>query len=211
MNIKRLAVKVSVLLFAPIMVSTGVLAAASDSTNFTQQIGSGTLSTFIGDSTGAEVANPSVSFTSKAVSSLVQTSTGTLGTSGQRIYIDNPGGANNGWTVTLAATSGPSAKWTSGGNQYAYNAALPTGGQLSVNPSVGSLVNEVGALSGLTIGTLGTFVSGVTDSITIVTAGSGSDDISRVYVTGITLSQTIPASTPAGTYTLDFTATATAS
>jgi hypothetical protein len=209
--VKKIVMRGMLFVLAPVFISTGVLAATSDSTNFTQQIGSGTLSTYIGDATGAEVANPSVAFTAKAVSSSMQTSTGTLGTSSQRIYVDNPGGANNGWTVTLAATGGPTAKWTSGSNQYSYNALLPTDGQLSINPSIATISNEVGALTGLTIGTLGTFLSDVTSSITLITAGAGSDDINRVYITGINLIQTIPGGTPAGTYTIDFTETATAS
>jgi hypothetical protein len=195
---------------AVVGISAAVYAAASDSTNFTQQIGAGVISSFIGDASGAEVTSPSVAFSNVSVSNAVQTSTGTLGTNSERVYVDNPSGANSGWTVTLAATGGPSAKWTAGGNQYSYNGASSANGQLTVDPSVGTITMEVGTNTGITKGSSATYNSG-TSSITLLTASAGSDDINRLYLTGVGLSQTIPASTPPGSYQLDFTETVTAS
>ncbi len=189
--------------------ATTVQAALTDSTNFSQSISGGTLSTFIGDASGVEVPTPSVPFAAKTVSNAVQTSAGTFGTSSQRIYVDNPGAVtgSNGWTVTLAATGGSSATWTSGANTYPFNGTTSANGQLTVNPSVGTITAEVGGTTGITLGSSATFSGGSNTPVTLLNAASSADDINRVYLTGVGLSQTIPASTPAGTYSLDFTQT----
>lgn len=185
-------------------------AALTDSTNFSQQINAGVLSTFIGDTSGAEVASPNVGFSNVTVSTSTQTSTGTYGTNTQRIYVDNPGGANNGWTLALAATGGPSAVWTSGGNTYAFNGASAALGQLTVNPAAGTITPVVGTATGVSLGSSGTFSGGTNTPVGLLSASSGSDDISRVYLTGVGVSQTIPAAQVAGSYIIDFTQTAAA-
>lgn len=184
-------------------------AALTDSTNLSQSITSGTLSTFIGDTSGAEVTSPSVPFAARTVSNGLQTSTGTLGTNTERIYVDNPGAVtgSNGWTVTFAATGGPTAAWTSGGNTYPFNGAAAANGQLTVNPSTGTITAEVGGTTGITLGSSATFSGGSNTPVTLLNAASSADDINKVYLIGVSLSQTIPASTPAGTYSLDFTQT----
>jgi len=190
--------------------ATSVYAALTDSTLFSQQINGGTISTFIGDATGAEVASPNVVFPAKSISNAVQTSAGTYGTNTERIYVDNPGGANIGWNLSLAATSGASATWTSGGNTYPFNAASSALGQLTIDPSPGVLTASVGTTTGISKGTSGTFSGGTNTPINLLAAASGSDDIVRVYLTGVSASQTIPASQPAGSYTIDFTQTVVA-
>ena len=45
--------------------------------------------------------------------------------------------------------------------------------------------------------------------ITLLTAAAGSEDVWNGYVTGIGLSQVIPASAPVGTYTINLTQTVT--
>lgn len=184
-------------------------AALTDSTNFSQSITSGSLSTFIGDNTGNVVASPSVNFSAANVSNEVQTSTGTLGTGSERIYVDNPGAVTgaNGWTVTLAATGGSSAAWTSGGNTYPFNGTTSADGQLTVNPAAGSITAVVGTSTGISLGSSSSFSGGTNTPITLINASSTADDVNRIYVQGIGLSQTIPAGAPAGVYTLDFTQT----
>lgn len=191
--------------------SSSAYAALTDSTNLTQGITDGTLATFIGDTGGSEVATPNVNFPAQTVSGSMQTSVGTFGTNSERIYVDNPGGADNGWTLALAATSGPGTDWTSGGNTYAFDAATAANGQLTVNPAVGSITATLGTTTGISLGSSATFNNGVVDSVGLMTAAAGADDINRVYLTGVSMSQTIPAGTPAGTYTLDFTQTVAAS
>lgn len=207
------SILISTVVFAVIGVvggATSVYAALTDSTLFSQQINSGTLSTFIGDTSGVEVTTPNVVFPAKSVSTGVQTSAGTYGTNTERIYVDNPGGADNGWTLSLAATSGASATWTSGGNTYPFNAASSALGQLTINATPGTLTADVGTTTGITKGTSGTFSGGTNTPIGILAASAGSDNVARVYLTGVSASQTIPASQVAGSYTIDFTQTAVA-
>ncbi|MCA9341085.1 hypothetical protein KC952_00980 [Candidatus Saccharibacteria bacterium] len=211
---KKLFVTLSAVLSITALVAAtpSAYAALTDSTNLTQSITPGTLATLIGDTSGNEVATPSVGFTAKSVSGSTQTSTGTFGTSSERIYVDNPDGADNGWTLALASTGGYTSDWTSGGNHYPFNAATSSAGQLTIDPSVGTVTADVGTTTGVSKGSSGTYNhSGGTDSITLMTASAASDDIHKVYLTGVSMSQTIPAGTPSGSYAIDFTQTVTAS
>lgn len=203
-------VAVAAFAFGVVVVPSSVHAALTDTTNLTQAITDGTIATFIGDTGGSEVVTPNVSFPSQTVSALMQTSNGTFGTNAQRIYVDNPGGADNGWTLALAATSGPGTDWTSGGNTYAFDAATAANGQLTVNPSVGTITAALGTTTGISLGSSATFNNGVVDSVGLMSAAAGADDVNRVYLTGVSMSQTIPAGTPAGSYTIDFTQTVAA-
>ena len=208
---KNIVVSIAVLAVVGVVGSaTSVYAALTDSTLFSQQINAGTLSTFIGDASGVDVASPNVVFPAQTVSNAVQTSAGTYGTNTERIYVDNPGGGDNGWTLSFAATSGASATWTSGGNTYPFNAATSALGQLTINATPGTLTAVVGTTTGITKGTSGTFSGGANTPISLLAAAAGSDNIARVYLTGVTASQTIPASQVAGSYTIDFTQTAVA-
>ncbi len=200
-----------------------IVLAANNST-FNQTINAGTLSTDILDASRNSVASPSVGMTARNFSFNCQTSTGTFGTNTERIYVINPNAANNGWTLTLAATPGPTAVWTSGGNTFDFNDAAGSGctdgadadtkaGQLSVDPSVSTLTTDCTSCTttGVSKGSSSAYVQGTTDSLTLLTAAAASDDAWRGYITGVNLSQTIPAETPTGTYTLNMTLTATAS
>lgn len=62
----------------------------------------------------------------------------------------------------------------------------------------------------LVSGSSAAFNQGTTDSITLVNAGSTSNDVWRGYLSGATISQTIPAEQAADSYTLNLTLTATA-
>jgi hypothetical protein len=133
-------------------------------------------------------------------------STATFGTSTQQVYVKNPDAADNGWSVSLAATS-PTAVWDSTIADYDFNDVGSSGctdgadtdsfaGQLTIDPSVGSL--DVGACTSCTSTNVSkwssaSFVEGTTDSITILTGATGSDDIGDWKLSGVALSQTIPA------------------
>lgn len=209
MTAKTKVAVIGLAILAVVTGSTSVYAALTDTTDLSQTISAGTLATFIGDTSGNEVASPSIGFAAKTISGSTQTSAGTYGSNTQRIYVDNPGAVTgaNGWTVTFAATSGASATWTSGGDTYPFNGATSADGQLTVDPSGGSLTADVGSTTGITLGTSSTFSGGSNTPITIMSASSTADDINKVYLTGVSLSQTIPAATPAGTYTINFTQT----
>lgn len=202
-------------MIAAFVVALPAIAFASPQGRLSQVINAGTLSTDIVDGAGVSVASPAFSMTSTSVKTTCQTITGTYGDTGQRVSVDNPGGANAGWNLTIAATGGPTATWTNGAATYKFNDTAGTGctaGQLTLNPSVATLgLNGTSTSTGVTKGSSASFVSGSVDSITLMSASAASEDIWNGYLTGIGVSQKIPASTPAGTYTIDLTQTVTAS
>lgn len=178
----------------------------ADST-LTQSLSAGVISTDIRDAGGSIVVSPLFAMSPATVSNVQETVTGTFGSNSQRISIDNPGGANNGWTLTWNATTPGTGVWTSGGNTYPYNSSAALG-RMTVNPAAGTLTPVVGSSTGITLGTSASFTG--TDPITLLTAASNSDDVWNGYVTGIGLVQTIPASQPAGSYSISMTQTVTA-
>jgi len=200
---------------------------AANNSTFNQTINAGTLTTDILDASRNTVASPAVAMSAKNFSFNCQSSgsasTGTFGTNTERIYVTNPGAANNGWTLALAATSGATAVWTSGGNTFDFNDAGGSGctdgadadskgGQLTVDPSAGTITTDCGTCvaTNITKGSSTGYVEGTTDSVTLLNAAAASDDVWRGYLSGAGLSQTIPAETAAGTFTLNMTLTVTA-
>lgn len=210
MNVKKLSTY-ALMVGALVAVPGAVFAATTADSQLTQQINAGVLSTSIRDASGVVVGSPSFAMSAVSVSTSLQTSTGTFGSNTQRITADNPGASNSGFTLTLAATNGISSTWEDGVKTYPYNAATAASGQLTINPTAGTLTPTSPATStGITLGSSATYVSGSVDVITLLNAAAGSDDIWNGYVTGVGVSQTIPAFTAAGNYTLDMTQTITA-
>src|SRR5688572_23548590 len=93
--------------FAFVMLAVPV-AFAANTTDVTQTINAGTLSTDIMDASRVTVGSPSFAMSAKTFSFDCQAggsaSTGTLGSNTQRVYVSNPDGADSGWTLTMAAT-----------------------------------------------------------------------------------------------------------
>ena len=204
-------------------VSAGGVYAANNS-DLTLQILAGSLATDIIDDNGVSVTAPTTALSTSNFSFACQSganaSTGTLGTNTQRLYAINPGAANNGFTLSIAATAGPTALWENSGatQTFDYNDAASSGctdgadadtrgGQLTINPSVATLTADCTSCtnSGVTTGSSTAFVQGSADSITILSASAGSDDFYRGYLTGIGLSQTIPAEQAVDSYELNLT------
>ncbi len=202
--------------------------AAPDS-DFTQTINAGTLTTDIRDNNRVSVVNPAVALNAVAYPFACLTGgsapAGTFGTNTERIYVDNPGNANNGWSLTLAATGGATSVWANGGATATYDYNDPTtggctdgadadtvAGQMTVNPSVGAITPDCAscAATNITLGSSAAFEQGVTDSVTLLNAAAGSDDFGRWYLTGANVSQTIPAEQAADTYSINLTLTVTA-
>lgn len=202
---------------------------AASNSNFTQTINAGTLATDIRDNNRVAVANPSVGMSTISYPFACLTGgsapSGTFGTNTERIYVDNPGNANNGWTLAVAATSGATTLWQNGGStqNYDFNDAGGTGctdggdadaraGQMTVNPSVGAVTADCATCTNanITTGASTAFDEGTTDSITLLNAAAGSDDFGRWYLTGANVSQTIPAEQAADSYTINLTLTVTA-
>lgn len=181
---------------------------SSANSQLTQQITAGVLSTDFRDSTNTLVTNPVFAMSTTAASTTAQTSTGLFGTNAQRVSVDNPGGANAGWTLTLNATTPGTGAWTSGSNNYPYNGTGVTG-QLTVNPAASTLTVNQGAASNVTKGAQAAFTG--TTPVTLLTATAAASQIWNGYLTGISLSQVIPAGQALGSYTLNMTQTVTSS
>lgn len=220
------------LLWAIILLSFGLasIVYAANTTDLDQTINAGTLVTDIRDASRVPVGSPAVAFSATTFSfdclSGGSRPTGTFGTGTERIYVDNPGAANNGWDLTLAATGGATDSWDNVGvtQQYDFNdpGGAPAGcgdggdtdsfiGQLSVDPSVGSLTADCGSCntSNISLGSPSAYDEGTTDSITLLNAAAASDDIGRWYLTGVGMAQTIPAEQPNDSYSINMTLTVT--
>lgn len=203
-----------------------VPARAANTPNLTQTINAGTLTTDIRDASRVAVASPTFAMTTPNFSFSCQNSTGTVGSNTQRIYLDNPDAADNGWTVAIAATGGATALWQNGGStqNFDFNDSGTAGcadtgdadtraGQLTVNAAAGTITTDCTSCSttNITKGSSTAFNQGTTDSITLLNAAAASDDVGRWYLTGVGVSQTIPAEQPVDNYTINLTVTATAS
>ncbi len=210
MKVVRQRVATSLMVSAVVLAVSAPVAHAALTANsqLQQQINPGVLSTDVRNGSNAVVASPAFAMSAATVSTSTQTVTGTFGTSTQRISVDNPGGANGGWNLTLNATTPGTGNWTNGTNTYPYNGTSSTG-QLTVDPSVSTLTGVVGSTAtGFTKGSQATFTGST--PITLLSAAAGTDDVWNGYLTGIGMSQIIPAGQPSGAYTLDLTQTVAA-
>ena len=191
-----------------VVATPAVYAATTADSQLTQTINNGVISTDFRSSTNGLVASPSFSLGATTVSTSQTTATGTFGSDAQRISVDNPGGANGGWSLAIAATNGEAAVWTSGSNTYDFNGTTANG-QMVLDPSVATLTpTGTNTATGISLGIVGPFVGST--PITLLTAASTAEDVWNGYLTGVGVSQTIPASTPAGNYSLILTQTVTA-
>lgn len=199
---------------------------AANDIDLTQTINAGTLTTDVRDASRVSVANPTFALGTSTFSFDCQTTTGTMGTNSQRIYVDNPDAADNGWTLTIAATGGATTLWQNGGSTQNFDFNDPTssgcsdgadtdtkGGQLTLDPSVSTITTDCAscATTNITKGSSTAYNQGTTDSVTLLNAAAASNDVGRWYLTDIGLSQKIPAEQPVDSYTLNLTVTVTAS
>jgi len=183
---------------------------ASNQSEFDQTITAGSLSVDIVDGDGASVTSPTVAFGSKSFNFDAQDATGTLGTASQKIRASNPT-ATVAWTVNLAG-SATTALWTAGGNTYDFNDSSgytdgadtdTKGGQLTVNPSGGTIAGVSGCSeSNVSAGSSDSFTEGSTDSIDLMSATTGAATSCRWDLTGVALTQKIPAAQIAGSYAI---------
>lgn len=178
---------------------------ASSSSTFNQSI-TGILSVDIVDGSSVSVANPSVSFTSRTFTASTQTSTGTLGTSTEKIRVTNPTSTAT-WTMALAATSGPTATWSDGSHTMDFNGAA-SAGRLTVDASGGTLTG-VGstATTNVSKGTSLSFSQGTDDSVTLLQALSGAQAPGQWDLIGASMTQDIPALQATGNYSINMTLT----
>lgn len=177
----------------------GAQVLASNQPQLSQSITDGVKSIDVVDGSGNTVASPSVAFGAATFSYSAQNTTGTLGTSSERIRVSNPTSTAT-WTASIAGTA-PSATWTDGSHTYNFNSA--TLGQMTVDPSVSTIAGVGGcATTNVNKGSSSAFVSGTTDSITVASGATGAAPYCRWDVTGVGLSQRIPAGQVSGSYNM---------
>ena len=203
---------------------TKITILADNTPNFTQQITAGTLTVDIVDNSYDPVANPSVAMSNVNFSAACKTSTGTLGTVSQKMYVENPDQADAGWNVSIAATAGPTGFWDNlgAGTNYDFNDASgctdggdadSIGGRMTINPASGTLSNgqcTSCSTTGVSLGSSASFTQGSVDSITLLSASASADDVADYTVTGMTITQQIPAAQSVNNYEVDMTLTVTA-
>jgi alpha-tubulin suppressor-like RCC1 family protein len=180
-----------------------------------------TLSLSFVDSGGAGITNPTFNFGSAFSSGTFQTTTSTFGDSTRRLRLSNTTYAN-GWNVTIAPTDGPTANWNRSDSLAKYDlndsgangtdSAVDTdllGGQLSLNPALATITPQAScSTTGIAKGSNSSFVEGTVNNIMLLSATSASQQNCYWDFYGAGISQTIPASQPAGMYTISLTATA---
>ncbi|MEK7152845.1 MAG: hypothetical protein AAB834_02780, partial [Patescibacteria group bacterium] len=183
----------------------------------------GSLNVDIVNSGGTPVTSPSLAMAGVAASGSCQTTTGTFGVSAERIRITNTTGTP-GWSLSMAASAGATANWSSGTATYDFNdgSGSPAGcgdgadadslaGQLSVDPSAGTLAAQAGcSTTGVSLGSSSAFVQGTTDNITLASASGSADTGCYWEVTDVGLSQKIPSLQDDGSYSLQMTLTVVA-
>ena len=183
----------------------GSSAAFSAQQGYRTGAGTSVLSVAFVDSIGATIASPVVSFT--GITAGTASANGVLGTASSKVRITNTRSIAP-WSLTIAATAGPSGSWSNGTNTMGFNQP-GSGNALTIDPTSGAIaaVNAPCTTAGLTLGSLATFNQGVVDSITLLTAGAGADTQCAWDMTGANLTQTVPASQPTGSYSIPMTIT----
>lgn len=193
----------------------GTAVYAASTPQFNQAIAEGAKSVDVVDGSGNSVASPAVAFSAANFSFNTQDTTGTLGTAGEKIRALNPTSGVT-WTVNLAGNATTST-WTTGSQYYDFNdssgytdgADTDTyGGQMTVDPSAGTLAGVSGcATTNVTKGTSDSFVEGTTNSIDLMSAAAGASTFCRWDLTGVNLTQKMPAGQAAGSYSISMTLT----
>ena len=181
----------------------------------------GSLDIRFADATNATLTNPTTVFSAAMTSRTASTTTAKLSNnSSQQLEVANSL-STTGWSVSLAATGGPTAKWTQTGGaaNYAFNNTNADQGQLSVDlsssvftASGSTPLGQACTTAGLSYGAGGAFVAGTAsaNAITLATA-SGTSGLTCLFkLQDISLKQTIPAYQKPGTYTLPVTVTVVA-
>jgi hypothetical protein len=189
-----------------VIASAGSMSPASAvSISGTTTLNVGSLVSDIVDGSGNPIASPSISFSSGLYTWNTQQSTGTLGIAVQKIRVSNTTGTPS-WTISLAATNNTN-RWTSGGNTYDFNDSAANG-RMNVDPSVSTITPQSGCNNtGLTKGTSTYFAQGTQDSVNLVIAGGSAGTNCYWDITGVNMTQDVPATQVVGSYALDMTLT----
>ena len=174
------------------------------------------------DGSAVSVASPSFIFASIVSPADCSVTTATLGTASQKMRLKNTTDTQS-WSVSLAATGGSTALWSSGTPKYDYNdpSGSPAGcsagldadtyaGQMTINPSVGTVTpRSVSACTntGISKGASAAFNESSLNAISILTAASTANTGCYWDLTGVGVSQRIPGGQQPGSYSLSLTLT----
>jgi hypothetical protein len=186
----------------------------------------GILSADIVDAAGTSVTNPNYSLNAVGYLFDCAESTGTVGSSTQKIRVSNMTGSAS-WTTSVAATDGATALWRNGGNtlQFDFNdgGGSPAGcadaadsdskaGRLRLEPSAATVTPAPGcALTNISLGADQSYSEGTIDAITLASASAGANAECYWDLTNVNMRQTIPAEQPVDSYLLNLTVTTVAS
>ncbi len=218
----NVATALSLVVLTTGVTTTSLFAAATS--NFAQTINPGTLSVDIVDATYVAVGSPSVLMAATPFSFACQTTSGSFGTATQQIYVKNPDASDSGWTIALAAAT-PTAFWDGAAADYDFNDPTAAGcgdgadvdtlkGQMTVDASVGTLATGAClscTTTSVTKGSSASYNQGTVDSITLLTGAAASSDIGDWKLTGVAVTQKIPAEQPAASdYFINMTLSVTA-
>ncbi len=215
MNKSKLIV-IGVLACLALVAAVSVYAASTSTVGSTFKLvinAGNSLAVDVKDSSRNSVSS-TVQFSTTTESASCQYATGTLGTNSQRIYVTSLHGFTTSWSLTIGATAGTSSSWSTG--TLAFNFNDPTGsgctnGQLTMDPSVGTITTDYtasGATStGISLGSSNQTFTTTSNSITLMSAVSTTPKTGRWYLTGVSSTQAIPGFTLADTYTLPMTLT----
>lgn len=182
------------------------------------------LSTDIVNGAGSSVPNPTVSMPATISSFSCNTVTGSMGTAGEKIRVQNYT-ASSPWSLSIAPTNGGTSRWSTGTVHYDFNDAngTPSGcadggdadtlaGRLTINPSLAIVTPETGCTpTGIAKGSGTSFDEVSVSSITLLSATSSAQINCYWDLTDVGVSQTILPEQPAGSYSINMTLTLTAS
>ncbi|MFA7309014.1 MAG: hypothetical protein WC045_02990 [Patescibacteria group bacterium] len=180
----------------------------------------GALTTDIVDTGGSSVSSPLVTMSTAMSAKNFQTTTGTLGTSSEKVRVNNTT-SNPKWQITIAASGGVTSLWNGTGNTFDFNDptanaidgadADSKGGQMTINPAGGSIAPKSGCTNtGLSLGSSSSFSQGVTDAISLMSAGASAGVNCFWDLLNVAISQTVPSFQPSDTYSRAMTITITA-
>ena len=189
----------------------GMAAYADNVGNLTLSISNGTRAVNLVNGNGLNQTTTDIAMTSTNYSFAGQTSTGTLGddtpvaaTDDQIIHVSNP--TNTDWTLTFDLNG--STNWEDGLLTMPANGTTSTG-LLAVDPSSAVILDSIGgsASAGITGASASDYNGG--SAVTLVTATGANAQYDEFFITGVGLTQNIPAEQEVGNYTINMTLTFT--
>ena len=178
----------------------------------------GDLSVDIVDDSVMSISSPVIDFGEMSFSHSSVETTSTFGTDDFSILIENQT-PDSQWTLYLSAES-PDSLWEGENYSLDFNDVDgatdgldvdTAGGQMTIDPSVATITPSTGCSSdALSLGSEASFSEGVIDSISILSAASSAEIDCSWEITGIQITQMVPANQYSDDYSLGLVLTAVA-